>query len=170
MSVDLPMSARWQAFLLVVVISVLLGRVAAILMVGGDALDMGVMASPLQSGLLQGGALMLLVLAGFNVGRLMGGQGSFPDTLIVITWLQAVMLLVQLVQVLSLVVLPMFSGLLGVLGMVLFLWLLTNFLAELHGFDSLGKVFGMILITAIGLGFVVTILMSILGLAPPDMG
>ncbi|WP_114964260.1 YIP1 family protein [Alkalilacustris brevis] len=169
-SVDIPMSARWQAFLLVIVLSVLLGRVATLLMLGTDALNGGMMASPLQSGMLQGGALLLLVFATFNVGRLMGGQGSFADTLILVTWLQALLLLVQVVQVLALLLLPPFAGMLGILGMVLFLWLLTNFVAELHGFESLGKVFGVILLTAIGLGFVVTVLMAILGLAPPEMG
>jgi hypothetical protein len=170
MAADIPMAARWQALALVVVLSVLLGQISVWLMTGGTGAMGGLMASPLQAGMVQGGVLLTMVFLTYHVGRAMGGQGSFANALLLITWLQAIMLLVQLVQLVALVVLPPFAGLLSVMGMVLFLWLLTSFVAELHGFESLGRVFGMILVTAIGLGFIATVFLSVLGFAPPEMG
>jgi hypothetical protein len=49
----------------------------------------------------------------------------------------------------------------------LFFWLLSNFIAELHGFTSIPKVLGMILISMIGLTFGITILLSIIGVSMP---
>lgn len=169
MSADLPVGARWQALALVVILSVLIGQLAAWLMLG-EAGMMGAMAGPVQSGMVQGGALLLMVFAAHRIGRMMGGRGSFEDALILITWLQAIMILVQLVQVAALVVLPPLAGILSIMGVVLFLWLLTNFVAELHGFDSLGRVFGMIVVTAVGLAFIAATVLSVLGLAPPEVG
>ncbi len=169
MSVDLPIAVRWQALALVVILSVLIGQVAAWLMLGEAAVT-GMMAGPIQSGMVQGGALVMMVFAAHRVGSMMGGSGSFEDALILITWLQAIMILVQLVQVVALVVLPPLAGIFSIMGVVLFLWLLTNFVAELHGFESLGRVFGMIIVTAIGLAFIAATVLSILGVAPPEVG
>ena len=48
----------------------------------------------------------------------------------------------------------------------MFLWLLTNFVAVLHGFRSLGMVFVMIVVSAFAVTFVLSIVMSILGIVP----
>jgi len=163
MAIPLPMSARWQALLLVVVLSVLFGQISVMLMVGAG------LPSPLQAGIVQGGALLIMVFAAHVVGRMMGGRGQFEEALILVAWLQAVMVALQVAQVVALLVVPALSSLIGVLGMALFLWLLTNFVSVLHGFASLGKVFGGILLTLFGIAMVLAIVMQMLGIAPPGM-
>ncbi len=160
MALPLPRSARWQALALVIVLSMLFGQAAVLLMAGQgpDALSVG---------LIQGAVLLALVYAVHFVGRLLGGRGAFEDGLILIAWLQGVMVAVQIAQIVALLILPPLTGLLGFLGMALFLWLLTNFVAELHGFTSLGRVFGMILLTLFGVAILLAIVLQILGVQPP---
>jgi hypothetical protein len=53
---------------------------------------------------------------------------------------------------------------------VVFLWVLTGFVAELHGFRSMLGVFGMIVVTTFGIAFLIAMLLAMLGVAPPAMG
>jgi hypothetical protein len=162
---DLPMVARWQALALVIVLSAILGQISVIFMGGGAV----ALAAPVQAGIIQFIALILTVAGAHVIGRAMGGQGSFADALVLVAWLQALMVAVQVAQVLALLVLPTLSVLIGVLSIVLFLWLLTNFVAVLHGFESLGKVFGGIMLSAFALAVVLVIVLNILGIAPQAM-
>jgi len=160
MALPLPRAARWQALALVIVLSMLFGQVAVLLMAGQGP-------DALMVGMIQGAVLLMLVYGVHMVGRVLGGRGAFEDALILIAWLQGVMVAVQVAQIVALLILPPLTGLLGFLGMALFLWLLTNFVAELHRFTSLGKVFGMILLTLFGVAIVAAILLQMLGIQPP---
>lgn len=166
LALNLPMQSRWQALALVIVLSVLFGQVSIALMGGAGA---GFMASPLLSGVVQGGLLLATVFAVHFVGRAFGGRGSFADALVLTAWLQFIMVVVQVLQLLTMVVLPPFAPLLGIIGMVLFLWLLTNFVAELHGFASHGKVFAAILATGFALAFVASLVLVPMGFVPPGL-
>lgn len=165
----LPMNVRWMALALVVVLSVLLGQITLKLMLGPSGMMGGVLAGPVTSIVLQGGVLMLMVLATHVVGRWMGGGGNLPDALLLIAWLQGIMVLIQLVQIAALLLLPPIAGILSLVGFAVFFWVLTGFVAELHGFRSLLGVFGMILVTAFGLAFLLAMLLAMLGIAPPGV-
>jgi hypothetical protein len=91
-----------------------------------------------------------------------GGRGSFADTLIVMVWLQTIMLAVQLAQLVVQILLPPASGLVSLAGLGVFLWLLTNFVAELHRFRSLPAVFGGIVVGGILLAFLLAVLLLLL--------
>jgi hypothetical protein len=69
---------------------------------------------------------------------------------------------VQAAQLLALVVVPPLADLLSLGGLVLFLWLLTAFVAEVHSFASMGRVFagiiGSLILLAMGLAILVNIL------------
>lgn len=166
MAIDMPSSVRWEALALVVILSALVGQIS-ILMMTGELTAPGLLGTPLQSVAIQGAVLLVMVQAIYHVGRALGGTGGFGQTLTLVSWLQCVMIGVQVAQVVALTIIPPLAGLIGIAGMVLFLWLLTNFIAELHGFPSLGRVFAMILATAFALAFVVALVMGILGIQPP---
>lgn len=159
-----PLQARWLALMLVVVLSVLLGKVS-MLMVGGSS--MGLPSNIIVSTVLQGGILLLTVALVHRIGRAFGGVGEADDTLLLMIWLQFLMVLLQAVQIVLLVILPPFAGLLGIAGFVLFLWLLSHFVMHVHGFQSLARVFGMIMATFFAVGFALSFLMILLGIAPP---
>lgn len=166
MAIDMPSSVRWEALALVVILSALVRQIS-ILMMTGELTAPGLLGTPLQSVAIQGAVLLVMVQAIYHVGRALGGTGGFGQTLTLVSWLQCVMIGVQVAQVVALTIIPPLAGLIGIAGMVLFLWLLTNFIAELHGFPSLGRVFAMILATAFALAFVVALVMGILGIQPP---
>jgi hypothetical protein len=97
----------------------------------------------------------------------MGGSGTLEGAVRLIALLQFIMLLLQAVQVVFLLVLPPIADLIGLLSVGLMLWLLTNFIAVLHGFRSLLGVFLMILATTFVLSFVLVFLLSLLGVSLP---
>lgn len=108
----------------------------------------------LQFGVMGSAAVMIRVL-----GRWAGGKGDFAGALVLVGWLQAILLLLQLLQLLAILVVPAFVGPIGLLGLTLFGWLLTNFIAELHGFRSLGKVFLCILAALLGFSLLLAIVL-----------
>ncbi len=161
----LPMQTRWEALALVILLSAILSQAAAFIM----APDGGGAAGPVQASMIQAVALGLTIFGMHVIGRAMGGQGNLADAVLLVAWLQGVMVAAQALQVVALLILPPVSVLIGVLSIVLFLWLLTNFVAVLHGFESLGKVFAAIIMSAFGLAVVLVIILNILGLSPQMM-
>lgn len=158
---NVPDDARWLGFVLVVVLSVLLSHASLTLMgdaeYGGSLLNVAVMQSTI---------LLATVVAVQGVGRLFGGRGTFPDTLLLMAWLQFVMLVFQIVQMASLALMPPLFGLIVVLSLVAFLWMLTNFIMALHGFQSALKVVVSIIFTIFAMSFALAILLAVFGMVP----
>jgi hypothetical protein len=165
LSLGVPREALWLALALVVTISILLAQATSLLVTGEAGAGMPV--GPLAMGFVQLLLLVLMVFSIFWIGRSFGGSGSFEETILLVTWLQFIMVCLQVVQTVALVILPVFSGLIGIGALVLFLWLLTNFVTVLHGFTSLGKVFVMILVSAFGIAFGLSIILTLIGVTVP---
>jgi len=72
-------------------------------------------------------------------------------------------------RIAALAVLPGLVGLIAVVSIGLFFWLLVNFIAVLHGFRSLGMVFLMTLASGSAIAFLLALVLTSLGLVP-DMG
>jgi hypothetical protein len=163
LAMALPMTARWLAFGFVIagssVLTVLAVRLSP---AGNDPLVQDVLARPIGIAMMQG--VVMLAFAGLmhRVGRLAGGKGSFPDALLLLTWVQVILMLVQVVQIVLELVLPPAAEFLGLLGLGLMLWLVTHFVAELHGFTSLGMVFAGIVGTVLATGFAVSLLLVLI--------
>jgi hypothetical protein len=163
--------ALWLMFALVVVVSLMMGEVMA-LMLGMPAdgpLTGPMQQSPLMLGLIQAGLLFLSIHAIHRIGRFFGGTGSLEEAALLIVWLQFILLCVQILQIAAMVILPPVAGLIAILAIALFFWLLTNFIAVLHGFQSLGMVFIVTLLAAFGLLVFLSMILSMLGLAVPQM-
>jgi hypothetical protein len=151
-----PLSARTTGLLLVAVVSALLASIQISLNPQGlDPISAVLLASPFRAALVQWGFLALSVLLIHRVGLAFGGTGSFPDALLLVVWLQCLTLVLQVLQLASSVMVPALAGMIGLAGFVLFLWLMTNFIAELHGFRALGPVFFGMVATAIAAGLVI---------------
>jgi len=162
--------ALWLMFALVVVISLMMGEIMSLMlgMPTEGPLTGPMQQSPLMLGLIQGALLFLSIHAIHRIGRAFGGTGSLEEAALLIIWLQFILLCVQVVQIVAMVVLPPVAGLITILAIALFFWLLTNFIAVLHGFQSLGMVFVMTLLAAFGLLVLLSIVLSMLGLAVPQ--
>ena len=169
LSLGVPREALWTALLLVVVMSILLAQGTSLLVTGTPSMG-GLPISPVVAGFVQFLLMVVMIFAIFWIGRAMGGTGSFEEAILLVAWLQFIMVCLQAVQTVALLIVPPFAGLIGVFGLVLFLWLLTNFIAVLHGFNSLAQVFLMILVSTFGLAFGLSLILTLIGVAMPMTG
>jgi hypothetical protein len=158
----------WLALLLMAVASTILTHLSFAMM-PAEARDIWsvAMGSPIRTAMLQWVVLLISVHAIHKIGRLMGGTGKLDGAVVLVAWLQFILLCVQLVQLFVQALVPALSDMLGVFGLVLFLWLLTNFTAELHGFKRLALTFFGILITIFGVAILLGIVFALLIGAPP---
>lgn len=162
MEAGLTTGERWTAFAVVLLLSVVAAHVFLYVAVPGAMAQDGGMLGPLGTLVLQAVVLLVIAAGVTMIGRGFGGTGRFGDALILVALLQAMLVALQVLQFLTFLVLPPLSTLLGWGAVVLMLWLLTNFTAELHGFRSLLPVtlglLGAFFALAVVLGFVLVLL------------
>lgn len=166
LAMGLPMPVRWLAFALVITGSSLLTVLAVRLSpAGSDPAVAEVLSQPIALALMQGVVMLLFAQLMARVGQLAGGRGSFPDALLLLSWMQVNLMLLQVLQiVLEVIRLAGAADLLGVLGLGLMMWLVTQFTTELHGFTSPVTVFFGIIGTLLVAGFVLSlVLVSVIG-------
>jgi hypothetical protein len=159
-----PMTARWIALLLMAIASTFL-TLLSLSLVPSDELPsefLWLMGSPLSLAALHLVMLFVSVHLLFRIGRFWHGRGSFADSLAVLIWFQIIMLAVQAVQLGLIALLPPFAPAAFYAGLVLFFWLMTNFVAELHGFASLSKTFFGILVALAVLTLVFAFVLALL--------
>ncbi|WP_103256298.1 YIP1 family protein [Tabrizicola aquatica] len=160
---QVPLAARSAGLLLMAVLSTILLQAGFVLAPPGpDPVAIFLAQSPFQTAVVQWLVLILSAVLIFRVGRAFDGHGSLADAILVVVWLQLVMLGVQLLQLTAFLLVPPLGGLLGIIGFGVFLWLSVNFIAELHGFRSLGLVFLGMFLTALAAVFAVAVILSFL--------
>lgn len=98
------------------------------------------------------------------VGRFFGGMGRLSDAIALVAWAEAIMFALQVLQFIALFILPAATVVLALVGLALLIWLLVQFIAELHGFTSLWLVFFGMVGTLLAISFVLAaILAAVLG-------
>ncbi|PZQ99525.1 MAG: YIP1 family protein [Cereibacter sphaeroides] len=161
MDMEMPSQARWLALGLMAISAAILTHISlALIPVSDRDILVEMMLSPIRTAILQVVALVAAVYMIFWVGRSRGGRGSLDDTVVAMAWLQFIMLCIQIMQLLVQVLLPPLAAPLNLLGFAIFLWLLTNFVAEVHGFRSLFLVFGALMLGLIVLAIVLAIFLA----------
>lgn len=96
--------------------------------------------------------LSLMIVGAFlmwRVGKVFGGNGTFAQALSLVAWLEVVLILLQVAEVLVLMILPVLALPVGMASLFAFFYLLTHFTAALNGYTSLTKTFFGILGTAV---------------------
>lgn len=163
MALGLTASVGWLALLLMAVGSALFTHLTLALMPVEEVQMLGsAVTSPIRTALMQWGVMLVSVHAIYRIGRWRGGVGQLRDAVLLVAWLQFILLCLQVVQLLTQVLLPPLSQLLGLAGLALFFWLLTNFIAEMHGFQSLAKTFGAVLVCLVAGAFLLAFLMVLI--------
>lgn len=158
-----PMRARTAGLLLVAVVSALLASIQfGTAPQPMDPFSSFMLASPFRAAVMQWLFLALSVGLVHQVGRAFGGHGSFPDALLIVVWLQVLMLALQVLQLVVTFLSPGLAGVIGLVGFGVFLWLMTTFIAELHGFRSRGLVFLGMVLSCLAAGFVLGILLILI--------
>lgn len=155
MSSSMARSQRWETLILILVVSIILVEITFFLsgsladaFLGGAAL-----LNPLVSFVIQLLFLVITVYCVYFIGKWAGGTGSFSNSILLVAWLEFVLTCLQVIQLIAFVVFPLIAALISLVNIVLFFWLLTNFVTELHGFKSKGRVFGAIFAVIVGSAF-----------------
>lgn len=164
-----PMQVRWMALVLAVSLSGLLAYASTLLFPLPADEGAAVFSISRQPLVLAGMQLVAIVVgAGLmaGVGRMFGGHGRFEDALLLTVWIEVMLLIVQLAQIVLSLALPALAGVLGIIAVALFLWLTVQFTKALHGFTSGPKVLLVMFGTLLVMGFVLSFFMAALGLMP----
>lgn len=133
-----------------------------------DPVTESVLRNPLAGAVFQFAALLGIVGVTVAMGRMFGGVGEFRGALALTVWLNAVMLVLQVVQIGLMIVLPPLAPIVALAALLWAIWAFAGFVAELHGFQNQAVVLGGVLLGMVGLFVALSILMAMLGLTPPQ--
>ena len=164
MALNLPRETLWLALALVTVLSVLMAVPMNLLLpdttIGAEpALQFG----PMMYGVVLGASLVLTVFILYYTGSALGGQGRFTDSLALITWLQVVLLALQVVQLLALLLSPLLATFVTFASLAVGLYCLVHFVKEMHRFEGMGRAILTIVLGFLGLGLALSIVLTIAG-------
>ncbi|GGD31822.1 YIP1 family protein [Sinisalibacter lacisalsi] len=166
-NLDLSRAVLWQILALILVVTTILGVIASVLFPTDPEAFGGLFANPLVTGIAQASISVLTVFGIYWVGRMAGGTGSFDQAMLTVIWLHFVLLNIEIgILVLGLFA-PGLAMLLWVIGLVLTFWILSHFIAEMHGFNNAGMVFVGILLTMFAAMVVFSIVLAIIGVGVP---
>lgn len=170
LALGLEMPLLLQAAVLVTALGMVLGFAA--FRVAPEAIDQvsaTVLASPLVGAGMQLAVMAVVVVLTMRVGRLFGGTGGLRGALAIVVWLNAIMVLLQAAQLVSLMVFPALAAAVAIMSIVWVLYAFACFVAELHGFRNAAIVLGGVLATSVILMLGVAMLAAILGITPQEV-
>lgn len=161
MGLNLPLPVLGQFFLLLLVLSAML----KVVVFGVYARSGQIMPENAAVSLTAAEAIISigLTFAMFYIGRIFKGQGSLIQAFALVVWLQFILLCLNVVQLGLLFISEPLSQMLTLFALALFFWLLAQFIAALHGFPSLGRIFLGIVLTMMAMAFVFNIIFALLG-------
>jgi len=96
-------------------------------------------------------------------GNWLGGEGGLGDVLVLIVWLQALRLAVQLVATVLTLVAPGLALILLMAVNLYGLWIFVNFIDVAHRFGSPLKALGVIALAGIGIVLGLVLMLSLIG-------
>jgi hypothetical protein len=151
----------WMGVTLVSILSALLIQILQVI----TPFTMPMGFTPLLYGLVMGCILIILTMGLYLTGQMLGGQGTFTHSFALVIWLEATALTFRVVQAVVGFISPGISGLLSFAGLIALLWILLNFVNEVHNFNSFGRAFATIVIAIFGIGFGFGLFLSVIGVS-----
>ncbi|MEJ6398173.1 YIP1 family protein [Yoonia sp. 208BN28-4] len=133
------------------------------LLPGSSAQVTGMGGAPFLDAVVLGAMTVLMVFVFYSAGRSLGGDGSFGATLALMAWFQCVVLILVVAQVLIGLVMPPIAGLFAIFSFVLQVYILLHFMSVLHSYNSLAKAAGLLVVSIIGLGFGLAVIVVLIG-------
>lgn len=171
---DWPRAALWQAMGAVTALSVLSltlmpGPMPDVLNVSANGATMTL--RPLASAMVLGAMLTIMVFALFYTGQALGGQGSFAGTIATVAWLELLAIVLRLIGLIVQAALGQGAfEVISIIGFAALIWVTVTFLAVLHGFDGLGRAILTLVLTLIGIGICLSVIIGAIGLAAGGLG
>lgn len=162
LSLRLSREALLLGFSLVVVLNALLFGIT-VLATPNTGAPASILNNPLVFMGLLGSALAMTIVALTWVGRAMGGVGRIEDIAVLLIWMQALRVLVQIAMLVLLPISMAFSTLLVFAASVAGVWMLVHFIDEAHGFGSLLRALLVLLFGVVGTALGLALFMSLIG-------
>lgn len=125
-------------------------------------------STPLVGAAIELGAMGLLIGLTYRVGRLFGGTGQLLKTATLIIWLNAVMLILQTLNLGLLSIWPPVAAAFAFAMIGWSFWAFASFVTELHGFRNSLMVSGGVLLTMVVLFFAAGLIFAALGITPQE--
>ncbi len=148
LALGVPREVLVPALFTVVIFSVILNTISETL-----APSPFVVITPFQMVMLLTVMLGVFSFAIAKAGQWLGGVGVFHDSLLLVIFQQAMFLPAVAIQLVLFIILPALAGLFILFVMIYLTWVQINFIAALHGFETLGRAIG-VLLMAIGMTFI----------------
>nr|WP_255552365.1 Yip1 family protein [Maritimibacter dapengensis] len=162
-ALGIPRDTLWQMLALLLVIGAAIGVGSSMLFPVAPELEGSILGRPMLVAGLEAGVAVMTVFLIYHIGRGAGGTGTFDQSLVTVIWLNFVLLIVQFgVFILSLFAAPI-AALLWMAGGVAGFYILSHFIAEMHGFTSAGKVFAAILLISFVAVAVLSVILALIG-------
>lgn len=162
LALGVPREALWPAFFALIAISTVLIYLAT----GVTPQAPGAVQPPppFEMAALTAAFSAGSVYATWQIGRAMGGTGSFRNTLLVTVFLQAILLAGQVVEILIGLVFAPLGDILSIALLGLAVWLNVNFIDVLHGFGSRWKALGCLVLASLVVGLLSIVVLMLLGI------
>lgn len=93
-----------------------------------------------------------------SAGRLMGGQGKFPEVLGFIAWLQLMRFLAECAALVIMLASPNLAAFGSYLAGIYGIWIVLHFQNHTHGFQSLPKAAGSLVLSFFGIVLVLSVM------------
>jgi len=162
MAMGFPTGVLWNALVLVAVGNTLLFALSNQILEGPSPLP-DVFSVPLVYFAIVAGGLALTALSLWWVGTKMGGKGSLADILVLITWMQMLRLLVQVVVLALVFVTPLLSALLVLAAGLIGVYMLVHFVDQAHRFNSPGKAILVLIVSLLAIVVGLSIILTLVG-------
>lgn len=159
LAMNLPARVVWHVFTLVIVLSVLTFYLTEAMVPTG----LGIIP-PFTMAAMVAMNLAVMSFAFLGTGRALNGQGTLTEVVLLLSWMQAILVVLQLPQLLIALALPSLGSVFSLLVIFYGIWLIVRFVKAAHRFDSIGHAIGSVVLGFVGITFGMIALISLLGL------
>lgn len=144
-------STLWMGVGLVSILSVLLVLLVGLL---SSPVLLSLGASPMGYGLIMACVLIILTMALYLTGLMLGGKSTFPHAFAAVIWLEMTALCVRSLQ-----------AFVSIVGLAALLRVLVTFVNETQRFDSQPRALATIVIAMLGIGFGFAFFLTVIGVS-----
>ncbi|WGW03192.1 YIP1 family protein [Tropicibacter oceani] len=167
LSLRLPTEALVLGFALVVVGNALVFSISLVLMPPTQA--MGLLGNPLALMAIRGVVLLATIASLTWIGQMFGGRARFESIALLLIWLQALSVAVQVLFTFILPIAPQLGSALVFAATAIGAYITVHFLDEAHGLNSIGKSVVVLILGMIAMAVSLSIFLSLVGFTPAGL-
>lgn len=157
-----PHEISWMGLAAISAITVVLIYADAMLF-GRAVGDLGQSGRPFVDAIINFASAAVLVFVLYYAGRAIGGTGTFGATLLIMTWMNAILLVMLCIILISALIMPGLASIISLICVGLTFYCLAHFLNELHGFGNIFKAIGLFIVAVCGCAFGLALILILIG-------